>query len=178
MSENNVQQGIPVIIKGGSKSGILAKAIEIQANSVFSVTQQFQSQPDEWVQSDSDYSISYVESVMVGELGGSLQFCQTSTMAHPLTYEFKDSGGNNIFTIQEVANGSNYTLQISVTLANDYFQITEQPKGDEEAWTASTFNTTDPEVYMVEVTDANNVPVCQLLRTEEEDIFLNLEPPV
>jgi hypothetical protein len=178
MSENNLQQGIPVIIKGGSRSGILPKAIEIQANSVFAVTEQFQSQPTEWTQSDSAYSISYVESLMVGELGGSLQFCQTSTMQHPLTYNFKDSDGKNIFTIQEVADGGNYLLQISVDLTDDYFQITEQSNSPNETWTASTFNTTNSEVAMVEVLDAGNVPVCQLLRTDEEDIILNIEPPV
>ena len=178
MSENNLQQGIPVIIKGGSKSGSLPRAIEIQANSVFSITEQFQSQPNDWTQSDSDYSVSYVESITVGELGGNLQFCQTSTMAHPLTFNFKDSEGKNIFTIQEVADGFNYLLQISVDLTDDYFQVTDQSNSPNETWTASTFNTTDSEVAIVEVINANNVPVCQLLRTDVEDIILNIEPPV
>jgi hypothetical protein len=179
MSINKVQQGMPIIIKGGSKSGILAKAIEIQAGGVFRVTEQFQSQPAEWIQSDSDFSISYIESVMVGEMGAGLQFCQTSEMAHPLTYEFKDSEDNNIFTIKEVAGtGSNYSLQISVDLTGDYFQITEASKSDAENWTGSAFNTTNTEVYAVEVLDAGNIPVCRLLRTSEADIYLNLEPAI
>jgi hypothetical protein len=177
MSINKVQQSIPIIIKGG-KSGIIAKAIEIQANSVFQVTEQFQSQPEEWIQSDSDFAVSYIESIAVGEMGGSLQFCQTSSMAHPLTYAFKDSAKNNIFTLSEVADGSNYSLQITVDASGDYFQITEEDKAVSNGWTISTFNTTDPIVYEVEVTDANNIPVCQLLRTNGEDIFLDLEPSV
>jgi len=176
MSTKIVQQGMPIIIKGGNKSGILAQAIEIQASGIFQVTEQFQSQPNEWIESNSDFSISYVESVMVGEMGVNLQFCQTSLMAHPLTYEFKDSDNNNIFTIREVANGSNYSLQIAVDLADDYFHITEGGKSDNETWSGSVFNTVNPEVYAVEVIDATNTPVCRLLRTNEEDIFLNLEP--
>jgi hypothetical protein len=177
MSTELPQQTTPVIIKGGSR-GILAKAIELYPNSVFQVTEQFQSQPDDWIQSDSDFTVSYIESVMVGEMGDGLQFCQTSTMAHPLTFIFKDSDKNNIFTISEVADGSNYSLQISVDLSNDYFQITEADKSVSEGWTASAFNTTDAVVYEIEVTDANNVPVCQLVRTNDENIYLNLEPAV
>jgi hypothetical protein len=179
MSTYMPEQSIPIIIKGGSKSGILAKAIEIHANSVFAVTEQFHAQPSEWIQSDSDFAVSYVESVMVGEMGAGLQFCQTSTMAHPLTYEFKDSDNKNIFTIREVAGGeSNYTLQVAVDLPDDYFQITETSKSEAGNWTVSTFNTTDAEVYAVEVVDANKIPVCRLLRTNEADIYLNLEPAV
>jgi len=179
MSTFMPQQSIPIIIKGGSKSGIIAKPIEIQANSVFEVTEQFQSQPNEWIQSDSGFVISYVESLVIGEMGAGLQFCQTSSMAHPLTYEFKDSESNNIFTIREVAGGgNNYSLQISVDLPDDYFQITQAPKSDEENWTVSAFDTTNTEVYAVEVVDANSIPVCRLLRASEEDIYLNLEPAV
>lgn len=175
MSENNLQQGIPVIIKGGKKSGFIATAIEIQANSIFSVTEQFQSDPNQWVQSDSDFSISYVESITVGQTGASPQFCQTSTMAHPLTFNFKDAQGKKIFTIREVSNGVNYLLQISVDLSEDYFQVTDESNSGGNAWTDSTFNTTESEVGMVEVLDTNNVPVCQLMRTDEEDIILNIE---
>lgn len=177
MSTRKVQQTVPVIIKGG-RSGIIAKAIEIQANSVFQITEQFQSQTEEWIQSASDFTVSYIESIDIGEMGGDLQFCQTSSMAHPLTYAFKDSAKNNIFTIQEVADGSNYSLQISVDLTDAYFQVTEEDKSVSNGWTVSTFNTMNAIVAEVEVTDANNIPVCQLLRTEEEDIFLNLEPSV
>ncbi len=177
MSTRKVQQTVPVIIRGG-KSGIIAKAIEIEANSLFHVTQQFQSQPEEWIQSDSDFTVSYIESIDIGEMGGDLQFCQTSSMAHPLTYAFKDSAKNNIFTIQEIADGNNYSLQITVDLTNEYFQITQEEKSVSGGWTVSTFSTTNAIVAEVEVTDANNIPVCQLLRTEEEDIFLNLEPSV
>ena len=177
MSTKKVQQGIPVIIKGGSKSGIIAKAIEIDANSIFSVTQEFQSEPSEWTQSDSAFAISYVESVMVGEMGANLQFCQTSSMAHPLKYTFKDSDDNNIFTIQEASEGSNYSLQISVDSHGNYFQITQSAKGDDN-WTTSTFNTLSIVVSVVEVTDVNNTPVCQFLVNDGENIYLNLEPPV
>ncbi len=177
MSTIRLQQGIPIIIKGGSKKGIVATAIEIQANSNFQVTEEFQSQANDWIQSDSGFSISYVESIMVGEMGNNLQFCQTSAMAHPLTYKFKDDKGANIFTITEVAGGGNYSLQISVDLPNNYFQITETSES-KSGWTVSLFDTTDPEVYAVEVTDANNVPVSRLVRMDEADIYLNLEPPV
>ena len=177
MSTQKVQQTVPVIIKGG-KSGIIAKAIEIQANSIFQVTQQFQSQPEEWIESNSYFTVSYIESIDIGEMGGNLQFCQTSTMAHPLTYAFKDSNKNNIFTITEVADGNNYSLQITVDSAGEYFQITDSDKAVSNSWTVSTFSTTNTIVAEVEVTDANNIPVCQMLRTNEEDIFLNLEPSV
>jgi hypothetical protein len=99
-------------------------------------------------------------------------------MAHPLTFNFKDSQGKKIFTIHEISNGVNYVLQISVDVTDDYFQITGQSNSSGESWTASTFNTTESEVGMIEVLDNNNVPVCQLMRTDEEDIILNLEPPV
>jgi len=151
MSTDMPQQGMPIIIKGGSKSGILAKPIEIQAGGIFQVTEQFQSQPDDWIQSDSDFTVSYIESLMVGEMGADLQFCQTSSMAHPLTYIFKDAENNNIFTISEVADGGNYSLQISVDLAGDYFQVTEAGKSGSE-WTISTLNSADPEVAAVQST--------------------------
>lgn len=178
MSTEMPEQSIPIIIKGGSKSGILVKPIEIQANSIFQVTEEFQSEEDTWIQSDSDFAVSYVESVAIGEMGAGLQFCQTSLMTHPLTYAFKDDKGANIFTITEVADSSNYSLQIGVEFPDGYFEITDTDQSKKGSWTVSRFNTTDTEVYEVEVTDANNVPVCQLLRTNEEDIFLNLEPPV
>jgi len=177
MSTKKVGQSIPIIIKGG-RSGIIAQTIEIQANSIFQVTQEFQSQPEEWTASNSYFSVSYIESIDIGEIGGDLQFCQTSSMAHPLTYTFKDSNKNNIFTIQEVADSNNYALQITVDLAGEYFQVTDSDKSVSNSWTVSTFSTTNAVVGVVEITDANDVPVCQLLRTNEEDIFLNLEPPV
>jgi hypothetical protein len=178
MSTDMTQQTTPVIIKGGSKKGILATAIEIQANSIFQVTESFQSQQDDWIQSDSDFAVSYVESVAVGEMGAGLQFCQTSSMAHPLTYAFKNEKDSTIFTIKEVADGDNYYLQIMVDSSDDYFHITEGNQSSGNDWSVSLFNTADVIVYAVEVTDADNVPVCLLLRTNEEDIFLNLEPSV
>ncbi|MBS1794648.1 MAG: hypothetical protein JSS81_12385 [Acidobacteria bacterium] len=176
MSKGTDQQSVPIIIKGGSKRGIIATAIEIQANSVFQVTESFQQQQSDWIQSDSEFSISYVESVAIGDMGPEMQFCQTSAMAHPLTYEFKDDQGSNIFTIREMAGNDGYYLQISVDSKDDYFQITKD--SGNEAWTVSLFDTTAAEIYAVEVTDANSVPVCRMLRANEEDIFLNLEPAV
>jgi hypothetical protein len=179
MSTFQAGQSIPIIIKGGSKSGILAKPIEIHADSAFEVTEQFQSQENEWIQSDSGFSISYVESVVIGENITTSPFCQTSTMAHPLTFEFKDSEYTNIFTVKEIAgSGTNYLLQISVDLPDDYFQITESPKADDPNWTVSAFDTLNTEVATVVVVDANGVPVCRLPRPSEADIALNLEPPV
>ena len=181
MSTDMPQQASPIIIKGG-KSGILPKAIEIWASGDFQVTQQFQSQPDEWIQSDSDFAVSYIESLVVGEMGEGQQFCETSSMAHPLTYAFNDSDGNNIFTVREVVNAKGYSIQISVNSTNDYFTITTQSEASGESatsaemWTVSTFNTVGSMVYAVEVKDTNNVPVCRLLRANEEDIYLNLEP--
>ena len=174
MSSDLPQQGIPVIIKGGSHKGIIATAIELQVDGGFQVTQEFQSQADNWIQSDSDFSVSYVESVMVGEMGDSLQFCQTSLMTHPLTYEFQDDKGAIIFTIKEVAAAGDYSLQISVGKSGDYFHITKS--SDPGSWSTSLFNSTDAEVAAVEVKDADNTPVCRLLRANEEDIYLNLEP--
>jgi hypothetical protein len=181
MSTYMPQQGVPIIIKGGSHKGTIASAIEIQANSVFQVTEEFQSQANEWIQSDSGFSLSYVESVMIGEMGDDLQFCQTSSMAHPLTFAFKDGKNANIFTITEAADSGNYTLQISVEPPDDYFQITETAKSESSttsSWSVSLYNSAAAEVFAVEVTDANNVPVCRLLRANEEDIYLNLEPAV
>ena len=176
MSTDMPQQASPIIIKGGSKSGIIAKAIEIWASGDFEVTQQFQSQQNDWIQSESDFNVSYIESVVVGEMGAGQQYCQTSTMAHPLTYAFTDSSGNNIFTVQEVAVDKGYSIQISVNATNDYFQIDSSSPISTGKWTTSTFNTTNTEVYAVEVKDSTNTPVCRLLRANGEDIYLNLEP--
>lgn len=173
------QQGAPIIIKGGGSS-LSATAIEIHSTSVFQVTEEFQSQPNEWIQSDSDFLTNYVESVMIGEPGENMQFCQISSMAHPLTFAFKDGKDANIFTIAEVADSGNYTLQISVDVSDDYFQITQaaESASNNNDWFVSIYNQTGAEVFAVEVTDSNNVLVCRLLRTNEDDISLNLEPAV
>ncbi len=180
MTTDIVRQGIPIIIKGGGGSSLSATAIEIQATSVFQVTEEFQSQANEWIQSDSDFSISYVESVMIGEPGENMQFCQTSSMAHPLTFAFKDGKDETIFTIAEVADGGNYVLQISVDVPDDYFQITQaaESESNNNDWSVSIFNPSAAEIFAVDVTDSNNVMVCRLLRTNEADISLNLEPVV
>lgn len=175
MSKDLPQQSLPVIIKGGSHKGIIATAIEIQVDGGFQVTREYQSQADNWIQSDSSFSVSYVESVMVGEMGESLQFCQTSLMTHPLTYEFADDKGAIIFTIKEFSAAGDYSLQISVVKSGDYFHITKASE-TKDNWSTSLFDSTDAEVAAVEVKDANNVPVCRLLRAKEENIYLNLEP--
>lgn len=169
MSTLNPQSGLPIIIKGGRKSGILPKPIEIHATNNFLVTEEYQSQPNQWIQSDSDFSVTYVESLTIGPAGEDQQFCQTSSMSHPLTYLFKDNKDNNIFTLSEVANGGNYSLLVSVDVPDNCFEITQPPD-----WTVSIFDTTDIEVFAVEVVDSNSVVVCRLLRTNEYDIQLNL----
>jgi hypothetical protein len=181
MSNYLPQQGMPIIIKGGGKKGIVTNAIQIQTPGDFQITQPFQSQQDDWIQSDSNFSISYVESIMLGQMDENLQFCQTSLMTHPLTFEFKNKKGLNIFTIKEILDSGNYYLQITVVMEDDYFQVTEESEstGAETSngdWSVSLFNTTDVDLYAVEVTDANDVPVCRLVRANEEDISLNLEP--
>jgi len=173
MSDDMEQQ--PICIKGGSKSGIQPTPIEIYANSVFLVTESYQQQQSDWVQSDSDYTFNYVDSIMVGETGADPQFAQTSSMAHPLTYSFNDSTNKNIFTIQEVIDGSSCYLKVSVDVENQYFQITQESKSGADAWTISSYNTTAPEVYSVVVTDANSLAVCRFVRLNEEDIYLNLK---
>jgi hypothetical protein len=169
MSTLNPQSGIPVIIKGGRSSGILPKPIEIHADDTFQVTEEFQSQPTQWIQSDSAFSVTYVESLTIGPAGEDQQFCQTSSMSHPLTYFFKDHKDNNVFTLSEVANGGNYSLLVSVDKTDNCFEITQPPN-----WTVSIFDTTETEVFAVEVVDSNSVTVCRLLRTNEYDIQLNL----
>jgi len=165
----------PIRVKGGTKgSSLLPATIEIQANSVFQVTETFEEQPSDWIQSDSIFMVSYVESLGVGEPDNWEQFCQTSTMAHPLTYAFKDADNNNIFTIQEIADGDNFYLQIAVAPPDDYFQISQQPKSGDN-WTASLYNTTLTAVYAIDVSDRNDVFVCRLLRPNEEDIYLNIQ---
>ncbi len=176
MSTNRALQNTPIIIKGGKGTGITASGIEIQANSVFQVTESFQSQQNDWIQSDSNFTVTYVESVVVGEVSAGMQFCQTSSMAHPLTYAFKNSKDVTIFTIKEVADGDNFYLQINVDASNDYFQITQGNQSSGNDWTGSVFNTVNVIINSVEVTDANDVAVCLLLRANEEDIVLNLEP--
>jgi hypothetical protein len=185
MSSNLPQQSTPIIIKGGSKKA--STPIRINAYSTFQITEEFQSESDEWIQSESDFSISYIEAIEVGEPGGNLQFCQTSSMSHPLTFMFKDSNNTTIFTVTEVADGSNYDLHIAVQYSGGFFQVeqtSEQVGQTSELesgsdWSESVFDPSDAEIYLVEVTDSNNVPVCQIIRpTEESDIFLNLEPPV
>jgi hypothetical protein len=176
MSIQKVQQVTPVIIKGGSRSGIVPTPIQIRANSVFQVTEEYDSKPSEWIQSASEFSVSYIESVVIGDMGAGQQFCQTSTMTHPLTYQFKDSEGNKIFTINEVTNSNGYGIQISVDLSEYYFDITEEAGSNGESWSISTLNSSDPLVYSVEVVNAGSIAVCRLLRADGEDIFLNLEP--
>ncbi len=178
MSSDLPQQTTPIIIKGGSKKASIP--IRINAYSTFQITESFQSQSDDWIQSASDFSVSYIEAVDVGEPGGNLQFCQTSSMSHPLTFAFKDSDNNTIFTVTEAADGANYDLQIAVQYSGGFFKIEQTSELAEGTdWSESIFDPSDVEVYMVEVTDSHNVPVCQIIRpTEESDIFLNLEPPV
>lgn len=178
MSSDLPQQSVPIIIKGGSKKSLTP--IRITAYSQFQITESFQSESDDWIQSDSDFSVSYIESFEVGEIGGNLQFCQTAPMSHPLTFTFKDSDNNNIFTVTEVADGSNYGLHIAVQYSGGFFQVeqTSELAGGIN-WSESVFDPPDAEVYLVEVTDSSNTPVCQIIRpTDDSDIFLNLEPPV
>lgn len=170
------EQSTPIIIKGGNKKSSIP--IRLEPNSTFEVTQSYQSQPNDWVQSGSDFSVSYIESLNIGSLSNNPQYCQTSSMAHPLTYAFKDDEDKNIFIITEVADGNNYTLEISVQYPNSYFQITEAASGTGK-WLESDFNSSlDAEVAAVEVTDADNVPVCRISRTDDSEIIMNLEPPV
>jgi hypothetical protein len=176
MTNDLPQQATPIIIKGGTRGVIAAKAIEIEANGLFLIIEQFQSSPNEWTQSNSEFNVSYIESVVVGDMGNDQQFCQTSTMAHPLTYAFNDTDGSTIFTVREVAAAKGFMLQITVDSTDDYFQVDSQSVTPPDTWSTSTFNTTDAEVYSIEVADANNVPVCRLLRANGENIYLNLEP--
>jgi hypothetical protein len=178
MSSDLPQQTTPVIIKGGSKKASIP--IRINAYSTFQVTESFQSESDDWIQSESDFTVSYIESFEVGEPGGNLQFCQTAFMLHPLTFAFKDSNNTTILTITEVADGAAYDLHIAVQYSGGFFQIEQTSELAEGTdWSESVFEPADAEIYLVEVTDRNNLPVCQIIRaTDESDIFLNLEPPV
>lgn len=181
MSSDLPQQSVPIIIKGGNKK--TSSRIQINSLSLFQITQEFQSQADEWLQSSSDFELSYVESLNLVSLTGDAQFCQTSTMSHPLTYAFKDDQDKNIFIISEVADGNNYKLSISVQYPNSYFQIAQQSSEgmtNGNGWTESIFNSgsLDAEVVKIEVTDSTGTPVCQLLRSTDEEITLSVEPPV
>ena len=168
MSADLPQQGMPIIIKGGNKKSSIP--ISIEPNGTFAVTQSYQSQPNDWIQSDSDFSISYIESLNIGSLSNNPQYCQTSTMAHPLTYAFKDDQDKNIFLMTEVADVDNYTLKISVQYPNSYFQITQSAGAGN--WTESVFNTSmETEIAAVEITDANKVPVCRISRTDDAENF-------
>ena len=176
MSSDMPQQSMPVIIKGGNKK--TSSPIQINSLSLFQITQEFQSQSGGWLQSSSEFELSYVESVNLVSLTGDAQFCQTSTMSHPLTYAFKDDQEKNIFIISEVADGNNYTLSIDVQYPNSYFQSEGVTNGD--CWTESIFNSglLEAEVAQIEVTDSSGTPVCQLLRSNDEEITLAVEPPV
>lgn len=178
MSSGLPQQSVPIIIKGGNKKSSIP--IRINANSTFQITEEFQSQSSDWIESASDFSVSYIESLNIGSLSGNPQFCQTSSMAHPLKYAFKDDVDKDIFTIVEVADGNNYKLQISVGYSGSYFQVEQTSEATINGeWTDSVFNSaTETEVVAVEVTDSNDVPVCRISRADDSDIFLNLEPPV
>ncbi len=172
----SVEEVTPIIIKGGNKKSSIP--ISIEPNGTFNVTESYQSQSNDWLKSDSDFAIRYIESLVVGQDGNSQQFCQTSTMAHPLTYAFKDDQDKNIFLLTEVADGNNFKLEISVQYPNSYFQISQSAPGAGN-WTESVFNSSlDAEIATVEVTDANNMPVCQLSRNGDNDIFIDTEPPV
>lgn len=180
MSSDLPQQSVPIIIKGGDLD--TSSPIEISTMSYFQITQEFQSQPNEWLQSSSDFELSYVESLNLISPSGDDQFCQTWTMSHPLTYAFKDAKNKNIFVISEVAQDKNYTLNIDVQYANSYFQIDQQSSenaSNGSDWTDSVFVSETPvEVAKIEVTDSSGTPVCQFLRSNEEQISLSVEPPV
>ena len=180
MSSALPRQSVPIIIKGGRIHDY--RPIEINSISYFRVTQEFQSQSEDWVESSSNFELSYVESLNLVSPTGDAQFCQTSTMSHPLTFAFKDSQNKNIFIISEVADSGNYTLSINVQYSNSYFQIAQQSAENvttEEYWNNSIFTSgMGAEVAKIEVTDSGGTPVCQLLRTNDEEITLSLEPPV
>lgn len=183
MSSDLPQQSVPIIIKGGNKKA--SSRIQINSLSLFQITQEFQSQSSEWLQSSSDFQLSYVESVNLVSQTGDDQFCQTSTMSHPLTYAFKNDQNENIFIIREnkIPTQKNYTLSIEVQYPNSYFQIEQQSfenATNGNNWAESIFNSglSVMEVTKVEVTDSNGIPVCQLLRSEDEEISLSIEPPV
>jgi len=181
MSSDLPQQSLPIIVKGGNKK--TSSRIQINSLSLFQITQEFQSQSSEWRQSSSEFKLSYVESLNLVSLTGNAQFCQTSTMSHPLTYAFKDDQDKNIFIISEVADNNNYKLSIDVQYPNSYFQIVQQSSEDATSgncWTESIFNSglLEAEVAKIEVTDSSGTPVCQLLRSSDEKITLSIEPPV
>lgn len=181
MSSDLPQQSVPIIIKGGKKQD--QRPIQINSLSYFQVTQEFQSQSDDWVESTSVFELRYVESLNLISPTGDAQFCQTSTMSHPLTFVFKDSQDKNIFIVSEVAAAdNNYTLSINVQYSNSYFQITQQSSENvttEEFWNNSIFTSgMEAEVAKIEVTDSSGNPVCQFLRSDDEEITLSLEPPV
>lgn len=180
MSSDLPQQSVPIIIKGGDTD--TSSPIEISTISYFQVTQEFQSQSSEWLQSSSVFELSYIESLNLVSSTGDDQFCQTSTMSHPLTYAFKDNQNKNIFVISEVAGKNNYTLNIDVQYSNSYFQIEQQSSEDaakSDSWSESIFNSgTLVQVAKIEVTDSTGTPVCQLLRSNNEEITLSVEPPV
>lgn len=175
MSSDLPQQSTPIVVKTGNKQ--LFIPIRINAYSEFQITEGIQTGSDDWTQSQSDFSISYVESINIGEPGGSQQFCQTSTMSHPLTFTFKDSDDNDIFTITEIASGSVFGLHIGVQFAGGFFHVEQATGKGGEDWSESVFDPSDTEISTVEVKDSNDVPVCQFVITSgESDIFLDLEP--
>lgn len=181
MSSDLPQQSLPVIIKGGNKK--TSSLIQINSLSLFEVTQSVQSQSGGWLQSSSVFELSYIESLNLVSPTGDAQFCQTSTMSHPLTYAFKDDQEKNIFIISEVADNGNYTLSIDVQYPNSYFQIAQHSSegaANGADWTESIFNSglLEAEVAKIEVTDSSGIPVCQFLRSGVEEISLSIEPPV
>ncbi len=183
MSPDMPQQSIPIIIKsGGGGGGEIDQAktpIDINANSIFKVTEEYNSQPTDWLKSDSHFTVSYVESIAIGENGKNMQFCQTSRMSHPLTFAFKDAKGKAIFTIVETADDKNFSLQFSVDYPDCYFQVSDTSKTASKGfWSDSIFSMSGMNIHIIEVIDSNNIPVCQLLRFDNAEIFLNLEPPV
>lgn len=190
MSSALPRQSVPIIIKGGNIRSY--RPIELESISYFRVTQEFQSQSDDWLESSSDFELSRVESINLVSPTGDAQFCQTSTMSHPLTFAFKDDQDKNIFIVSTVAaTNDNYTLSINVEYSNSYFQISQQSSENaateqssenlttEELWNNSIFTSgMEAEVAKIEVTDSSGTPVCQFLRSSDEQITLSLEPPV
>lgn len=180
MSSDLPQQSLPIIIKGGNK--LTSNRIQFNSLSLFQVTQNFQSQSDEWLQSSSVFDLSYIESLNLVSPTGDAQFCQTSRMSHPLTYAFKDDQGDNIFVITEVADNNNsFTLSVDVQYPDSYFKIVPQsseaaPTGND--WTESVFySQSETEVAQIEVIDKHGIPVCQFMRSQDEEITLPVEPP-
>lgn len=188
MSIDKLGEATPIIIKGkdcGSDRSQLA-CFEISGQE-FRVERKYESNPDEWIASNTSFQTGGIDSVTVGDGGPLYQYCKTTGFVRPLTVLFicRDSLGNEevLFTVTEgVADKEgDCIMTIATEDPNTYFSIT-QTGGPEkpDTWEASEGSFASP-ITKVNVRDSSSggdQQCCSLLTLGEQVSVYCLPPSV